>query len=313
MSNTQIQKIIKVPLREIWPKEDRDFTKWLEESIDFLNEAIGLNISIESREEKVGPYKLDLFGEDGFGNKVIIENQLEPTDHTHLGQIITYLTNLDAKIAIWIAKKPTEEHARAIAWLNETTPDDISFYLIQVEAIRIGNKSAAAPLFTVIERPTIENKQIGSEKKQYAQRHIIREKFWTQFLDEINKTNSLFKNVNPSTESWIGIGIGRAGINLNVQISKKYARSEIYINRGSQEKNKKAFDYFKKQKNKIEKIFKGKLIWSRMDNNVTSVIRHQLDDVNVFNENDWPKMIKFLIDATTRMRNAFKEPVSKIK
>jgi len=308
-----IQKIKRVPLRELWRKEDKDFTKWLEEHIDFLNDAIGFDISIESREEKVGPFKVDLYGEDNFGNKVIIENQLEKTDHNHLGQLITYLTNLGANIAIWICKEPTEEHTKAIDWLNEVSPDDISFYLIKLEAIRIGDESPAGPLFTVIKRPTTEKKQIGLEKKEYAQRHVFREKFWAQFLAEMNKKSSLFANVSPSTESWIGVGMGRGGFNLNLVISKKYARSEIYINRGETEENKKAFDYLYNLKDEIEKEFGGKLIWERMEDNVTSRIKHQLDSVSVTNEEDWPKMNEFIIDAAERMHRAFKDPIRKIK
>ena len=311
--STSIQKIKRVPLRELWRKEDKDFTKWLEEHIDFLNDAIGFDITIESREEKVGPFKVDLYGEDNFGNKVIIENQLEKTDHNHLGQLITYLTNLGANIAIWICKEPTEEHAKAIDWLNEVSPDDISFYLIKLEAIKIGDDSPAGPLFTVIKRPTTEKKQIGLEKKEYAQRHVFREKFWAQLLAEMNKKNSLFANVSPSTENWIGIGMGRGGFNLNLVISKKYARAEIYINRGETEENKKAFDSLYNFKDEIEKEFGGKLTWERMEDNVTSRIKHQLDGVNVTNEEDWPKMNEFLVDAAERMHKAFKDPIRKIK
>jgi len=195
-----IEKIKKVPLREIWIPEE-DFTKWLEENIDYLNDVLDFNISILSREEKVGPFKVDLYGEDGSGNKVIIENQLEKTDHTHLGQIITYLTNLEANTAIWIASGPTEEHIKAIDWLNETTPDDISFYLIKLEAIKIGESSSAAPLFTIIKRPTREKKQLGAEKKEYAERHVLRKRFWTQFLEKINSRYSFCSNINPSTDN----------------------------------------------------------------------------------------------------------------
>src|SRR3989344_1399148 len=108
--NHNVQKLKKVSLREIWIKEDKDFTRWLENNIDYLSDVLGFDITIESREEKVGPFKSDLYGEDKFGNNIIIENQLEKTDHTHLVQIITYLTNLEAKKAIWITKEPTDEH-----------------------------------------------------------------------------------------------------------------------------------------------------------------------------------------------------------
>jgi hypothetical protein len=311
MSNL-IQKIKRVPLRELWVGETK-FTRWLEENIDFLNDAIGFDISIESREEKVGPFKVDLYGEDNFGNKVVIENQLEKSDHGHLGQLITYFTNLGANIAIWIVKEPCEEHAKAIDWLNEVSPEDVSFYLIKLEAIRVGDKSPAGPLFTVIKRPTTEKKQIGSERKEYAQRHILRERFWTQLLSGINKRNSLFANISPSTDAWIGIGMGRGGFNLNLVISRRYARVEIYINRGGVEENKKAFDQLYKFRSEIEKKFGDRLAWERMEDNVTSRIERQLDGVNINNEKDWSKMNEFLINTAERMHEAFKDPIRKIK
>jgi len=305
-----IQRPKKVSIRKLWNQEE-DFTKWLEENIDYLNEAIGFDITIESREAKVGPFRVDLYGEDNSGNKVIVENQFEKTDHSHLGQIITYLTNLEANIAIWITKEPTEEHIKAVDWLNETTPNDISFYLIKLEAIQVGDN--VTPLFTVIKRPTLEKKQIGSAREEHARRHIFREKFWTQFLDEINKENSLFRNISPTTDSWVGIGMGRAGINLNLVVSQRYARCEIFINRGSKEENKKIFDYFFNLKSKIEEDFGGELIWERMEDNVTSRIKYQLDGVNIFNEEDWSKMSQFMIDGAKRMHKAFIEPIRKLK
>ena len=309
----QIGKIKKVPLREIWKKEDRDFTQWLEKNIDYLNDIIDINITIESREERVGPFRVDLYGEDNYGNKVIIENQLEKTDHNHLGQIITYLTNLEASTAIWITSEPSEEHTKAIDWLNETTPDDISFYLIKLEAIKIGDESPAAPLFTVIKSPSRVIKQIGAEKKKYAQRHILRKEFWTQFIGEINKKNSMCSNISPSTDNWIAIALGMSGMSINLVISKKYARSEIYINRGDKDENKKIFDFFFNLKDQIEKDFGGELIWERMEDNVTSRIKYQKDGVDVSNKDDWDEMDKFLIDGAVRMSKAFKEPVRKLR
>lgn len=308
-----IKKIRKVSLREIWSKEDKDFTIWLEENIDYLNDVLGFDINIISREGKVGPFKVDLYGEDNFGNKVIIENQLEKTDHTHLGQIITYLTNLEANTAIWIAKEPTEEHIKAIDWLNETTPDDISFYLIKLEAIKIGEDSPAAPLFTIIKKPTQEKKQLGAEKKEYAERHILRKRFWTQFINEMNKVNSMCSNVNPVNGNWIGIGLGMSGIGVNLVVSKKYARTEIYINSGDKDKNKKIFDVFYGIRSNIERDFGGKLVWEKMEDNVTSRIKYQLDGVDVSEEQDWPKMNKFMVDGAERMFRVFKDRVKKIK
>ena len=133
--NEQIGKLKKVPLREIWKDEAKNFTSWLGENIDTLNDALEINLSITDKEKSVGPFSADLVAEDENGDVVAIENQLEKTDHDHLGKIVTYLSNLDnAKTAIWITGNPREEHKKAIDWLNEFTPDDIAFYLIKVEA-----------------------------------------------------------------------------------------------------------------------------------------------------------------------------------
>ena len=109
-----IGRIKNVPLRDLWKREDKDFSAWLEKEIDVLNEVLDITVSIEKREEAVGPFRVDLYGEDHLGRKAIIENQLEKSDHDHLGKVLTYLTNLEAGVAIWINSEPREEHVKAI-------------------------------------------------------------------------------------------------------------------------------------------------------------------------------------------------------
>lgn len=116
-----IGKIKKIDPREIWKHEAKHFTPWLAKNIDYLSDVLNMDISVQTVEGNVGPYFVDIYGEDSSGNKIIIENQLEKSDHTHLGQILTYLVNLDANIAIWITTNPSEEHQQVIEWLNETT------------------------------------------------------------------------------------------------------------------------------------------------------------------------------------------------
>ncbi len=255
--NTKIGKIRKVALRELWKREDTNFTKWLEENIDHLTDVIGFDITIESREKKVGPFSVDLYGEDANGDKVIIENQLEKTDHTHLGQILTYLTNLEAKTAIWISGNPVEEHKRAIDWLNETTPNDISFYLIQLEAIQIGSEAMAAPLFTVVKKPNAEIKQIGNQKKKSAQEHTLKYQFWKQFIGKINEKSSICQNINPGKSNWLSVTLGISGVSMYFVITNQSARTEIYIDRGDKDENKKIYDLFFVKKCRLNPIFKA--------------------------------------------------------
>lgn len=192
-----IGKIKKVDLREIWKNEAKDFTTWLAENIDTLNEILGTNFSVVKTEKEVGDFCLDIIAEDNDGSLVIIENQLEKTDHDHLGKLLVYLTNLEAKTAVWITSNPREEHLKAITWLNEYTPAEIAFYLIQVEAVKIEN-SPPAPLFSIIVEPTEIAKEIGREKKEYAERHHLMKEFWTQLLEKAKEKTNLHSNVSPS-------------------------------------------------------------------------------------------------------------------
>ncbi len=123
-----IGKLESVPLRELWKHEERGFSAWLESNTETLSEVLGISLSPVQREETAGSFQVDLVAEDNDGNLAIIENQLEPTNHDHLGKVLTYLTNLEAKTAIWITSEPRPEHIRAVAWLNEATPADIANY-----------------------------------------------------------------------------------------------------------------------------------------------------------------------------------------
>ena len=185
-----IGKLEKVELRELWKHEEQGFSAWLVANLDGLADVLGFGLSEPQREVKVGSFEVDLVAEDDNSNRVVIENLLEATDHDHLGKILTYLTNLEAKTAIWITKTPRPEHIKAIAWLNETTPDDISFFLVRLDAYRIGT-SDPAPLFTVIVGPSPEAKGFGQQKKQLAERHVLRLKFWDGLLTRAKERSVL--------------------------------------------------------------------------------------------------------------------------
>src|SRR5262245_32613902 len=131
-----IQKISRIPLREAFKHEALDFTRWLEENIDVLNECLDITLSNTRREQNAGDFSVDIVCEDESGAKVIIENQLEKSNHDHLGKLITYLVAMEARAAIWIVSDPRPEHVSAITWLNESST--ASFYLLKLEAIQIG-------------------------------------------------------------------------------------------------------------------------------------------------------------------------------
>lgn len=155
MEKMNLGRIESVPVREVWKHEAQDFTKWLarEENLSMLGEACGLDLELVDTESAVGSFAVDIFAqESGTGRKVVIENQLEDTNHDHLGKIITYAAGKNADAVIWIVARARDEHRQAIEWLNSHTDDDCSFFLVEIEAWRIGD-SPVAPRFNVVESP----------------------------------------------------------------------------------------------------------------------------------------------------------------
>ena len=150
-----IGRLAEVDVRELWQHEQYNFSNWLAEdnNLVYLNDILGLTLTDVGKEVYVGPYRCDLVAKDETTDTtVIIENQLENTDHGHLGKIITYASGLDAEVIVWIVKTAKEEHRAAIEWLNNNTTDNIHFFLIEIHAYRIGD-SAPAPKFEIIEQP----------------------------------------------------------------------------------------------------------------------------------------------------------------
>ena len=312
----KIGKMIRVPLRELWKKEHKDFTKWLEKNIEYLSDVLDFDLTVLKREEKVGPFKVDLYAEDDLGGKVIIENQLEKTDHEHLGKVITYLTNMEASTAIWITGEPVDEHMNAIEWLNQNSPDNISFYLIKVEAYRIGSQPLAAPLFTVVKRPTKEIRQLGAERKEYAQRHILRKEFWTQLLEKAKEKTDLHSNVSPNIYSWVAAGAGKSGIVYSYVITYKFGGVEIYLDRGKEFEepniNKIRFDKLYKSKEEIENDFGGKLDWERLENRRACRISLKFKNVGLNDKDKWNDIQNKMIDAMIRLEKAFRKHIRKL-
>ncbi len=207
-----IEKIERVKLRDIWKHEAYDFTTWLNENIDVISGAIDLPLTNPEKEQNAGTFSVDIVAEDEAGNPVIIENQLEKSDHDHLGKLITYLTSFGAKNAIWIVSEPRQEHVQAISWLNESS--SANFYLVKVEAIKIG-KSNPAPLLTLVVGPSEEARKVGDKKKEMAERHVFRKKFWELLLLKAKQLTSLHASITPQSSSWVGASAGKSGMAYN--------------------------------------------------------------------------------------------------
>jgi hypothetical protein len=301
-----IGKLQRVALREVWKHEAADFTQWLQDNIDVLNNAIDLNLVNVDRERDVGDFSIDLVAEDDGGGTVIIENQLEKSNHDHLGKLVTYLTGMSARAAIWIVSDPRPEHVAAVAWLNESS--SAAFYMVKVEAVRIGD-SPPAPLFTLIVGPSQETKEVGQTKKQIAERYGIRKRWWTQLVERAAKVSKLHAHITPGEYSWLGTSSGIRGLNFNYGVTQDESSAELYIDRGkdSEQENKAIFDKLQANQAAVENAFGGPLSWERLEGKRACRIRFK-DTGGGYRspEEKWPELQDRIIDAMTRLEQALR-------
>jgi hypothetical protein len=307
-----IGKIQRVALRDVWKHEATDFTKWLQDNIDILSEATNLNLYNPESEQAAGAFSVDLVAEDESGNPVIIENQLEKSDHDHLGKILTYLVAMAAKTAIWIVADPRPEHVSAITWLNESS--SAKFYLLKLEAIMIG-ESAPAPLLTVIVGPSKESQDVGRTKHEIAERYEIRERFWSQLLELAKKKTKLHANISPTQHNWLGTSSGKRGLGFNYALRKNDVQVELYIDRGKEQdkENKDIFDKLFNHRDEIEKSFGEPLEWERLEGKRACRIRKRISSGGYRDEEDkWPIIHEKMIEAMIKLEKSLRPYINKL-
>ena len=222
-------------LRSVWPHEAHDFTKWLaeEENLKELSDSIGIDIDLEERESSVGSFNVDLYAtESGTGRKIIIENQLEDTNHDHLGKLITYASGKGAEVIIWIVKRARDEHRQAIEWLNQHTDSNVGFFLVEIELWQIDN-SSLAPKFNIVEKPNDWAKTMKSiEGLNETER--LKLEFWQAFNNQLENNPSFQKEFNlrkAQPQHWYDLSLGTSSyyISLNINTQKKQIDAGIYI------------------------------------------------------------------------------------
>lgn len=302
----QIGKLKKLPLREVWPNEARNFTPWLKDNIEHINELLGLNISVIESERRSGSFSLDLYAQDENGDIVIIENQIEKTDHDHLGKLITYTSAHEAKISIWITSEARSEHTKSINWLNDNT-DTHSFYLIQVEVVRIGN-SDPAPSFTLITGPSEISGEVNSTKKDRSEQSKKYIDFWRNFLEISNKKTDIFATITPKYRHWNGVPTKKHGCSFGLNFGKKQTTGSLYIDLGigKDKENLEIYNEFFKNKEIIEKKYGGDLNWKGEDNYRRCQVSFKVEDLG-YDTNNWDEKMNLLVDNLIRFDLSLKD------
>lgn len=306
-----IGKLEEVDIRELWKHEQYDFSEWLskKENIENLNDILGLTLVDISKETYVGSYRCDLFAKDETtGIKVIIENQLEMSNHDHLGKIITYASGLDAKVVVWIVKEASEEHRSAIEWLNNNTNSNINFFLIEIHAYKIGN-SDNAPMFQVIEQPNdfIKNNKSINSNDTMNKSQSQRLEFWNQFNNVLVERGKPFNVRKATTDHWYNVAIGTSDAHIDITLVNKDSviGVELYIT-----DNKEFFDKLYQRKDEIENDLGFKLDWRRLNNSKASRIVTFIKGLNFDDHSNYNELINKTIDLAVLMRDTFKKYIN---
>ena len=294
-------------LRKVWPHEALDFTPWLaeEENLSMLADAVGLEITLDETESSVGDFNVDIYAtETGTDNRIIIENQLEETNHDHLGKLITYASGKSADTVIWVVKRAREEHRAAIEWLNNHTDENIAFFLIEIKLYQIGDSDIAVK-FEVVEKPNDWTKEI---KKNTSNSPILQARYdyWTAFNDYAFQNDAFakqFKRRKATTDHWLTYAVGSASCHICLSQIRKdnHALVEWYI-----PDDKELYHRLHESKSEIEKEMGIALEWKELpEKKASRIMVHKTADFD--NKDEWPEQFDWMMDMAMRMKRSFKK------
>lgn len=221
-------------LRKVWPNEAKDFTPWLAEHLEYIGNILEMDLELVETESKVGGYSADILAkaensESDTESYIVIENQLEDSNHDHLGKLITYASGKKAKAIVWVVKTAREEHREAIKWLNDNTNSELSFYLLEIELWHIGN-SKLAPKFNVVERPN-EWAKVVKTSNDVSDTKVLQLEFWQAFIDYASKTSfaKSFRMPSAHPQNWFNLAIGSSKCNICLEAKKQKQEATVGI------------------------------------------------------------------------------------
>lgn len=307
----ELGKLSKVEIRDVWQSEPGDFTPWLatEENIALLGQVIDLDLEVEATERNVGPFRADILCKDTANQTwVLVENQLERTDHTHLGQLLTYASGLHAATIIWIASRFTEEHRAALDWLNEITSDEFAFFGLEVELWRIGD-SPPAPKFNVVSKPNDWTKSVASAARNAVDGNLSESKqtlldYWTAFRELMIERGGLVNPTKAHPAGYMDFSLGKSGIWLNAHIKLNPPSIAAMVTIGTNQ----SMAYFKlleKDRDEYEALFGTRLKWLERPSKKQKLIKIELEDADPANREDWSRQHGWIHDNLNRLHSTF--------
>lgn len=301
--------------REVWPHEASDFTPWLAANLKKLGDALGMELELTTVEAPVGEFSLDLLAKDLNGNRaVIIENQLNATDHDHLGKLLTYASGHNASVVIWIAPQIREEHRQALDWLNQRTDASTEFFGVQLRVIRI-DSSRPAVQFRAVASPNSWSKEVGASSSGASSsgKGAAYQAFLQVLVDEMREKHRFTNARRASATNWYSFSSGTSGIGYNASFAQGgRIRAEIYIDLGEESLNKKLFDELFRQREALEAAFGGPLSWERLDSKRASRIAIYREGSIEASPEDLGRMREWFVIQLMQLKKIFGGPIAQI-
>ena len=317
-SLNKLGRLERIELRDIWNTEDRDFTPWLaeESNLELLAETIGMELELEAQEKNVGPFRADILCKSMDDDSwVLIENQIERTDHRHLGQLLTYAAGLQAVTIVWVASKFTEEHRAALDWLNKITDESFRFFGLEVELWRIDN-SIAAPKFNVISKPNNWSKSISQAAQKINESATtetteLQYRYWQQLVDHLQNTGSKLRPQAAKPKNWHDFSIGGRGTKIAATMDTRKNRIGVGLYLQHRNYSKAFFHLLLKDKEDIEDEVGFALDWQEQPHKTTSRIAIY-KDANLKDESDWASQHAWFKERIEIFDKVFRNRVRKL-
>lgn len=299
-------RLEEIDVRKVWAHEQYDFSKWLssEENIKLLGDTLNLSLTDVETEKFVGSYRCDIICKDELtGKTVLIENQLEPTNHDHLGKIITYASGLDASVVVWIVASVRDEHASAIEWLNKNTTDDLSFFLVEVHAYKIGN-SVPAPMFKIIEQPNDFSKQakIMAKAPKLTASNMKRLEFWNVFNDYIDEMGKPINKHKATTDHWYTVAIGSSQCHISIDLVNREHKIRVGLWIPD---NKELFDKLYGHKEQIEQSAGIAFEWDRIEGKKASLICTYIKGLDFNHQDNYCDLMRESLEKVLLIKRVF--------
>ena len=320
VSEGEMGRLERVDLRDAWKSEAGDFTPWLakEDNIKLLADAIGVgDLEVEAQEKNVGRYRADILCRDTEATDrwVLIENQLERTDHIHLGQLITYAAGLDAATIVWVSRQFTDEHRAALDWLNEITPEKILFFGVEIELWRIGS-SPIAPKFNVVSKPNDWTKPSGElRSRRYSEgltdTQRLQLEYWRAFREFMERRGGSIKPTKPHPQQWMTFSIGRTGFLLYTVVGVRDGKIGVQlVIQGSDAKAH--YNLLEGQRETIETEVDERFEWQELRGRKESHIE-MWNEYDPKDQQGWQEQHRWLFDKLQVFHRVFAERVKALR